>query len=109
MDRLRMLRAIVCMMLWVVTVNSPGQTQSVNLQELGKQLGIDGKTGKVIDKSLKALKSRAPLGYKEEKAIGGSLAIEAFQRFGGPYHNPTLQTYVTLVARPNSSAHIIGD
>ena len=40
MVRLRMLRAVFCMMLWVVTVNSPGQTQSLNLQELGKQLAV---------------------------------------------------------------------
>lgn len=38
-----------------------------------------------------------PIGYREERAIGGSLALEVFSRFGGPYHDPRLENYITLV------------
>lgn len=38
-----------------------------------------------------------PIGYKEEMAIGGSVALEVFSRFGGPYKDPNLENYITLV------------
>jgi len=52
-----------------------------------------GKGGKAAVLSLK------PIGEEEEKAIGGSLAIQVFNRFGGLYDNPELQRYITLVGQ----------
>ncbi len=52
-----------------------------------------GKGGKDATQSLK------PIGLEEEKAIGGSLAIQVFNRYGGLYDNPELQRYITLVGQ----------
>ena len=52
-----------------------------------------GKGGKDAAQSLK------PIGEEEEKAIGGSLAIQVFNRYGGLYDNPELQRYITLVGQ----------
>ncbi len=46
-----------------------------------------------------AAQSLQPIGEEEEKTIGGSLAIQVFNRFGGLYDNPELQRYITLVGR----------
>lgn len=43
------------------------------------------------------IQSLQPIGYREERAIGGSLALEVFSRFGGHYHDPGLESYITLV------------
>ncbi|MGQ4809403.1 Beta-barrel assembly-enhancing protease [Candidatus Entotheonellaceae bacterium PAL068K] len=73
------------------------QAQGFNLKELGKQLGLDEKTGNLFDQSFNTLRALAPIGYEEERALGGALAVEAFQRFGGPYNNQRLTQYITLV------------
>lgn len=52
-----------------------------------------GKGGKDAAQSLQ------PIGEEEEKTIGGSLAIQVFNRFGGLYDNPELQRYITLVGQ----------
>lgn len=46
-----------------------------------------------------AVEAMKPIEYKEEMAIGGALAIQVFNRFGGPYQNKTLQTYVTTLGQ----------
>lgn len=46
-----------------------------------------------------AAQSLKPIGEEEEKAIGGSLAIQVFNRFGGLYENTELQRYITLVGQ----------
>ncbi|MFQ5450526.1 MAG: M48 family metalloprotease [Nitrospinaceae bacterium] len=67
---------------------------------LGESLGIfDKKTSKILKQSVTTLKAFQPIGYEEEKAIGGSLAVEVFNRFGGMYLNPRLQRYITLVGK----------
>lgn len=68
-----------------------------NLKELGKSLGLDKKTTDVLDKTLQTVQSLGPIGYEEERAIGGALAVEAFQRFGKPYRDRQLLRYVSLV------------
>ena len=52
--------------------------------------------GKGIKDAAQSLK---PIGEEEEKAIGGSLAIQVFNRFGGLYENLELQRYITLVGQ----------
>ena len=48
---------------------------------------------------VKAVQSLQPIQYEEEKAIGGSLAIQVFNRFGGHYANPKLQRYITTLGQ----------
>ncbi len=67
---------------------------------LGDSLGLfDKKTSKILKQSVNTFKALQPIGPKEEKTIGGALAVEAFNRFGGPYQNEHLQRYLTLVGR----------
>lgn len=46
-----------------------------------------------------AAESLQPIEFEEEKAIGGSLAIQVFNRFGGMYDNLELQRYVATVGQ----------
>ncbi len=46
---------------------------------------------------MKAAQSLQPIGLEEEKSIGGSLAIQVFNRFGPRRNDPALQRYVSLV------------
>lgn len=65
---------------------------------LGNSLGIfDKKTSKILRQSVNTMKALQPIGYKEEKAIGGRLAVEVFNRYGGAYDDPELLRYVNLV------------
>ncbi len=91
-----MVRSIFLTVALCLTLVTGVQAQ-FNLKGLGKALGLDEKTSDILDKSFKTIRALAPIGYKEEKAIGGALAVEVFQRFGGPYNNPRLLRYVTLV------------
>ena len=51
----------------------------------------------IFGEVLGALQAFEPIGYKEERVIGGSLALEIFSRFGGRYNNPDLEKYMALV------------
>ncbi|MBC8285400.1 MAG: M48 family metalloprotease [Nitrospinae bacterium] len=65
---------------------------------LGDSLGIfDKKTSKILQQSVNTIKSLQPIAYEEEKAIGGRLAVEVFNRYGGAYDDPELLRYVNLV------------
>jgi beta-barrel assembly-enhancing protease len=67
---------------------------------LGESLGIfDKRTSKILKQSVSMLKTLQPISYEEEKVIGGRLAIEVFNRYGGPYNNPKLLKYVNLVGQ----------
>lgn len=78
----------------------PAQKGQGGLIGLGESLGIfDKKTSKILKGSVGALQALQPIGIKEEKAIGGSLAVEVFSRYGGMVDNPELQRYVTLVGQ----------
>ena len=72
------------------------------LKGLEQPSGDSKKSGKssglsIFGEVLGALRAFEPIGYKEERVIGGSLAIEIFSRFGGPYRNAALERYVALV------------
>ncbi len=47
----------------------------------------------------KAAESLQPIGFEEEQAIGGSLAIQVFNKFGGMYDNAPLQKYIATLGR----------
>lgn len=74
--------------------------QSGGLIGLGDSLGIfDKKTSKILQQSVNTLKALQPIAYEEEKAIGGRLAVEVFNRYGGAYDDPELLRYVNLVGQ----------
>lgn len=90
------------------------QSQDGGLIGLGESLGImDKKTSNLLRQGTQVLQALQPIGYEEEKAIGGALATEVFSRFGGPYNNAQLQRYIALVGqsvvqlsdRPNIPYH----
>lgn len=77
-----------------------GSGQNGGLIGLGNSLGIfDKKTSKILQQSVSTLKSLQPIAYEEEKAIGGRLAVEVFNRYGGAYDDPELLRYVNLVGQ----------
>ncbi|MEE2986897.1 MAG: M48 family metalloprotease [Nitrospinota bacterium] len=84
--------------------NQPSQPSSNQggggLIGLGESLGVfDKKTSNILKQSVNTLQALQPIRYEEEKAIGGSLAVEVFNKFGGPYQDPKLQSYITLVGQ----------
>jgi beta-barrel assembly-enhancing protease len=84
------------------TQQSPGQSsgQSEGLIGLGNSLGIfDKKTSKILKQSVNTLKALQPIAYEEEKVIGGRLAVEVFNRYGGAYDDAGLLRYVNLVGQ----------
>lgn len=58
---------------------------------------VDEKTGRAIAASDNLTNSLKPIGYEEEKAIGGAVALMAVSRFGGLDPDEKAQRYVTLV------------
>ncbi len=46
-----------------------------------------------------AVESMKPIELEEELAIGGSLAIQVFNRFGGPYNNDKVHRYITTLGQ----------
>jgi predicted Zn-dependent protease len=81
---------------------SPVQSsgQSGGLIGLGHSLGIfDKKTSKILQQSVNTLKALQPIAYEEEKALGGRLAVEVFNRYGGAYDDPELLRYINLVGQ----------
>lgn len=87
------------------TAGDGAATGGGGLIGLGESLGvIDKKTSKILQQSTQALEAMQPIGYEEEKTIGSSLALEVFNRFGGPYENPQLQRYITLVGQAVADA-----
>jgi predicted Zn-dependent protease len=79
----------------------PAQQQGEGgLIGLGESLGVfDKKTSKILKQSVGTLQAFQPIGLEEEKAIGGSLALQVFNKFGGVYKNPALLNYVNLVGK----------
>ena len=81
---------------------SPAQQNTGNdgMIGLGQSLGIfDKKTSNILKQSVNTLQALQPIAYKEERAIGGRLAIEVFSRYGGAYDDPELLRYITLVGQ----------
>lgn len=58
---------------------------------------VDKKTSNILRGAGNLVKSLQPIGWEEERAIGGSLALEVFSKFGGEYKNDKLQRYISLV------------
>ena len=60
---------------------------------------VDKKTSNILRGAGQLVQSLEPIGWEEERAIGGSLALEVFSKFGGQYKNDKLQYYVTLIGQ----------
>lgn len=58
---------------------------------------VDEQTGKAIGASDNLTNSMKPIGFEEEKSIGGAVALLAVARFGGLDPDPRVQDYVTKV------------
>ncbi len=58
---------------------------------------VDKKTSGILRGAGALVQSLQPIGWEEERAIGGSLALEVFRNFGGQYKNDKLQRYISLV------------
>jgi predicted Zn-dependent protease len=84
--RLRRWILLVLFVFFVGCYVPPGTLETYKSYSLGK----GGKD---------AAQSLQPIGEEEEKTIGGSLAIQVFNRFGGLYDDPELQRYITLVGQ----------
>ena len=84
----------------IKTQESQQSTGSGGMIGLGQSLGIfDKKTSNILKQSVNTLQALQPIAYKEEKAIGGRLAVEVFSRYGGAYDDPELLRYITLVGQ----------
>ena len=58
---------------------------------------VDERTGRAIGASDNLTNSLKPIGFEEEKAIGGAVALMALSRFGGLDPDEKAQRYVTMV------------
>lgn len=71
-----------------------------NILDLGGALlGVDSKTTGRVKQGLQGLKNLQPLTFDEEREIGGMLAVEVFNKFGGPYHDTKLERYINLIGK----------
>ncbi len=77
---------------------APAKTGGGGLVGLGESFGlIDKRTANIARGATDTLQSLEPIGYDEERTLGSALALKALAKFGGAYHNPPLQKYITLV------------
>ncbi len=92
-------------LLWVLFLLAP-IVANAGLDDLMKKLASPpqnqkgekpNKTENLIFSGIKVLQSMAPIGYKEEMAIGGAVALEAVARFGGLWENPEMEKYLARV------------
>lgn len=85
---------------------TPAPKQNTGNKQGGGLLGIlegtgavNKKTGNILRGAGALVQSMQPIGWEEERAIGGSLALEVFNRYGESYKNDRLQRYLTLVGQ----------
>lgn len=92
---------------------STQQEQPGLVEGLGGLFGADKKDVDLIKKGLGVVQALQPIGEEEEITLGQGVALEAFSRFGGEYHNEELTRYINLVGktigevsdRPNLNYH----
>lgn len=98
------------------TQDAPSQSQEEQpdlLEGLGGVFGAKKKDVDLLKKGLGVVQALQPIGEEEEITLGQAVAVEAFSRFGGEYHNESLTRYVNLVGktvaevsdRPNLTYH----
>jgi len=98
---MKILRVFLVLLAGVMSICAAAQAGNRNnlLGGFGQLLGMDKKTVNIIGKGLNLVKSLRPIQYREEKAIGGGVALQAFSRFGGPYPDEGLNRYVSMVGK----------
>ena len=69
------------------------------IEGLGGIFGAKEKDIEMIKKGVGVAQALQPIGEEEEIALGQSVALEAFSRFGGEYRNESLTRYVNLVGK----------
>ena len=95
---------------------APAKTQKKEpdlIEGIGGIFGAKEKDIELFKKGLGVAQALQPIGLEEELALGQSVALEAFSRFGGEYRNEPLTRYVNLVGktvgevsdRPNLKYH----
>jgi len=93
---------------------APSQQKEPDLIEgIGGMFGAKDKDIELFKKGVGVAQALQPIGVEEEIALGQSVALEAFSRFGGEYRNESLTRYVNLVGktvaevsdRPNLNYH----
>jgi predicted Zn-dependent protease len=98
------------------TEKTPAQSEQKEpdlIEGLGGIFGAKEKDIKLFKKGVGVAQALQPIGEEEEIALGQSVALEAFSRFGGEYHNESLTRYLNLVGktvaeisdRPNLNYH----
>ena len=88
------------------------QEQPGLLDALGA-FGVKKKEIDLLKKGVGVAQALQPIGEEEEITLGQAVAVEAFSRFGGEYHDERLTRYVNLVGktiadvsdRPNLNFH----
>ena len=94
----------------------PAQSQQKEpdlIEGIGGIFGAKDKDIELFKKGVGVAQALQPIGVEEEIALGESVALEAFSRFGGEYRNESLTRYVNLVGktvaevsdRPNLTYH----
>ncbi|MFH1016777.1 MAG: M48 family metalloprotease [Pseudomonadota bacterium] len=78
-------------------------TPQSGTQQGGRPAQGGNRTEQLIFGGLKTLQSLQPIGYKEEYAIGGAVALEAVARFGGLDEDPALEKYLAKVGNAVAS------
>jgi beta-barrel assembly-enhancing protease len=91
-----MKRALFAVLFVTCTSALAGWSDLIKPQSGGKK---GNKTENLIGSGLGLLQSLQPIGYKEEMAIGGAVALEAVSRFGGLWENPKVENYVVTLGR----------
>ena len=69
------------------------------LNALGGSLGLQNKEMSLIKQGIKTVKALQPLSQKAEVALGQTISVEVFRRFGGEYQNKALLRYINLVGQ----------
>lgn len=100
MKKLSTIFLMICLSFSSHCVSSVGaENRGDPFKGFGKMLGLDDKSSDILSKGMKVVKSMMPIKYREEKAIGGAVALKVFARFGGPHPSEALHQYVALVGK----------
>ncbi|MBF0180362.1 MAG: M48 family metalloprotease [Magnetococcales bacterium] len=66
---------------------------------VGGMLGVDQKRLDLVKKGVQTAQALQPINEEAERALGETIAVEAFRRFGGLHRNEPLTRYLNLVGR----------
>jgi len=73
--------------------------QSDLIGGLGQALGMEEHNINLLKKGVGVVEALQPIGEEEEIVLGEAVAVEAFSRFGGEYHNQDWNRYINLIGK----------